>query len=158
MAELTVTLKTAADTREFGAQLGSLVDAGDLVVLSGPLGAGKTVFVQGLGAGLGVDGPVISPTFVIARIHRGGRLPLIHVDAYRLASTLEVDDLDLDAEVADSVTAVEWGDGLVEQLADSYLHVLLAPTADDARTVVVRAVGEAWADRWPKLAAIGPRT
>ncbi len=95
-------------------------------MLSGPLGAGKTALTQGIGAGLGVPGPVTSPTFVLSRVHRGGRLPLVHVDAYRLGSLLDVDDLDLDATVEESVTVVEWGHGLVEQLADEHLVVELA--------------------------------
>ena len=118
-------LSTADDTRAFGRRLGSVLRAGDLVVLTGPLGAGKTVVAQGIAAGLGVPGEVTSPTFVIARVHRGGRVPVGHVDAYRLGSTVEVDDLDLDASVEDSVTVVEWGGGLVEQLASGYLEVAL---------------------------------
>ena len=118
-------LPTSDDTRRLGRELGALLRAGDLVVLTGPLGAGKTVFVQGVGAGLGVRGPVVSPTFVIARVHRDGRVPLVHVDAYRLGSLAEVDDLDLDVDLADSVLAVEWGAGLVEQLTDSRVEVQL---------------------------------
>src|SRR5215813_5026076 len=121
--QMIVELPTAADTARLGRVLGRLLQAGDLVLLTGPLGAGKTVLAQGIGAGLGVAGPVVSPTFVIARVHRGGRLPLVHVDAYRLGSVAEVDDLDLDAELAESVTVVEWGGGLVEQLADAHLTV-----------------------------------
>jgi tRNA threonylcarbamoyladenosine biosynthesis protein TsaE len=109
--------------RELGASLAAVARAGDLIVLVGPLGAGKTVLVQGIGAALGVGVPVTSPTFVIARVHRDGRVPLVHVDAYRLSSVVEVDDLDLDASLADSLTVVEWGEGLVEGLADSYLRV-----------------------------------
>src|ERR1051326_6228842 len=100
--------------RDLGRRLAALLRAGDLVVLAGPLGAGKTALVQGIGAGLGVRGPVVSPTFVIARVHRGGRLPLVHVDAYRLRSLDEVDDLILVVDLADSVMVVEWGTGLVE--------------------------------------------
>src|SRR3954464_5990046 len=106
-----------------GARLAELLQAGDLVVLTGGLGAGKTTLVQGIGAGLGVDGPVLSPTFVIARVHRGGRVPLVPVDAYRPGSVAEVDDLDLDASLEDSVTVVEWGEGLVEDLAGDRLEV-----------------------------------
>src|SRR5205085_5609114 len=105
------------------ARVAQQLRAGDLVVLAGGLGAGKTTFVQGVGAELGVDGAVVSPTFVIARVHRGGRVPLVHVDAYRLGSVAEVDDLDLDASLDESVTVVEWGDGLVDELADDRLHV-----------------------------------
>ncbi len=107
------------------------------MLLTGPLGAGKTALTQGIGAGLGVSGRVVSPTFVIARVHRGGRVPLVHVDAYRLASLDEVDDLDLDVDVADSVTVVEWGAGLVEQLSDARLEIALAEP-DDARSRTAR--------------------
>ena len=102
--------------------------AGDLVVLSGPLGAGKTALVQGIGAGLDVQGRIASPTFVIARVHPAraeGGVPLVHVDAYRLGSLDEVDDLDLDVDAQSSVTVVEWGAGLVEQLAESHLTITL---------------------------------
>ena len=145
-------LPTAADTRALGSRLAARLRPGDLVVLSGPLGAGKTAFTQGIGAGLGVTGRVVSPTFVIARVHRGP-LPLVHVDAYRLHSLDEVDDLDLDVDVADSVTVVEWGAGLVEQLADSYLEVQLARDPDsDVRTASLIAHGGDWADRVADLA------
>lgn len=141
-------LATADDTRAYGAKLATVLRAGDLVVLTGPLGAGKTVLVQGIGAGLGVRGRVLSPTFVIARVHRGGRLPLVHVDAYRLGSIEEVDDLDLDVDLADSVLVVEWGSGKVEQLADARLDVELARAPDsESRTLTIRPHGGDWADR-----------
>ena len=121
-------MPTAADMRGLGRRLAGLLRAGDLVVLSGPLGAGKTTLVQGIGEGLGVRGPVTSPTFVIARVHpaAGGGPDLVHADAYRLGSRAEVDDLDLDADTGRSVTVVEWGEGLVEDLADSHLEVSIA--------------------------------
>jgi tRNA threonylcarbamoyladenosine biosynthesis protein TsaE len=124
-------LRTVDDTRAFGRDLAQVLRAGDLVLLSGPLGAGKTALAQGIGAGLGVPGEVTSPTFVIARVHRGGRLPFVHVDAYRIGTAVEVDDLDLDASVEDSVTVVEWGGGKVEQLADAYLEVRIERADDD---------------------------
>ena len=108
-----VEVPTAADMHALGRRLARLLRAGDLVVLAGDLGAGKTTLTQGLGAGLGVRGDVTSPTFVIARVHRVARRrarPLVHVDAYRLGSLAEVDDLDLDASLEDSVTVVEWGE------------------------------------------------
>lgn len=136
----------------WGSQLAELLQPGDLVLLSGPLGAGKTTLAQGIGAGLGVTGPVVSPTFVIARVYRGGRLPMVHVDAYRLGGVDEVDDLDLDASVGDSVTVVEWGDGLVESLAENRLEVridrvegLAAEGDEDTRTVQVLGHGPRWA-------------
>jgi tRNA threonylcarbamoyladenosine biosynthesis protein TsaE len=140
-------LPTPEDTRALGAALAQVLRAGDLVVLVGPLGAGKTALTQGIGSGLGVREPVTSPTFVIARVHRGNRLPLVHVDAYRLGSVADVDDLDLDVTVADSVTVVEWGQGLVEQLADEHLEVRLERRDDDVRTAVLVPHGPGWQER-----------
>jgi tRNA threonylcarbamoyladenosine biosynthesis protein TsaE len=143
-----VRLSTVDDTRAFGERLAGVLRAGDLVVLVGRLGAGKTVFVQGIGAGLGVRGPVVSPTFVIARVHRGGRLQLVHVDAYRLGSLAEVDDLDLDVDLDDSVVAVEWGSGLVEQLSEARLEVQLERSIySDERTATLVPYGGDWAVR-----------
>jgi tRNA threonylcarbamoyladenosine biosynthesis protein TsaE len=140
-------LSTVDDTRDLGRALADIARAGDLILLSGPLGAGKTALAQGLGAGLAIDGEVTSPTFVIARSHRGGRLPLVHVDAYRLGGRLELDDLDLDADVADSVTVVEWGEGLAEQLTDARLEVRLARLDDDTRVAELVPHGGDWARR-----------
>jgi tRNA threonylcarbamoyladenosine biosynthesis protein TsaE len=145
-------LPTAADTRAFGVRLGRELAAGDLVVLAGPLGAGKTVLAQGIGEGLGVEGPVVSPTFVIAREHRplGAGPWLVHVDAYRLggpAGRAELEDLDLDLDRA--AVVVEWGVGLAEGLADSHLLVELERPAtgapgDEPRQARISAVGERW--------------
>ena len=159
---MTVALPTAQDTSEFGRRLAGVLRAGDLVVLGGPLGAGKTVLVQGVGAGLGVQGRVASPTFVLARVHppaAAGGLTLVHVDAYRLGSFAEVDDLDLDRDLdvdtAAAVTVVEWGAGLVEQLAAAHLSVVLDRAADtDERTATLTASGGDWAQR---LTAAGLR-
>jgi tRNA threonylcarbamoyladenosine biosynthesis protein TsaE len=142
-------LPGVADTRELGRQLAQLLRPGDLVVLAGPLGAGKTALTQGIGAGLGVPGPVTSPTFVLARVHRGGRVPLVHVDAYRLGSMADVDDLDLDATAEEAVTVVEWGHGLVEQLADEHLVVELDRRDDDVRTARLVPQGPGWEQRLP---------
>jgi tRNA threonylcarbamoyladenosine biosynthesis protein TsaE len=140
-------LATLDDTHAFGARLATILRAGDLLVLTGPLGAGKTALVQGIGAGLGVRGAITSPTFVIARVHRGP-LPLLHVDAYRLGSLEEVDDLDLDVDTAVAVTAVEWGAGLVEQLADARLEIAIERAADsDERTVRLIPRGGDWPER-----------
>jgi tRNA threonylcarbamoyladenosine biosynthesis protein TsaE len=154
MKSVDVDVPTAADMQALGRRLAELLRPGDLVVLGGDLGAGKTTLTQGLGAGLGVRGEVTSPTFVLARVHRGDPGPdLVHVDAYRLGSLAEVDDLDLDASLEGSVTVVEWGGGKVEGLADDRLevdiHRSVGATGDERRSVTVRGVGPRWADDWP---------
>ena len=123
-----LTAASADDMLALGRRLAAVLLPGDLVVLSGDLGAGKTTLVQGIGAGLGVRGPITSPTFVIARVHPSlsGGPALVHADAYRLGSPAEVDDLDLDASLETSVTVVEWGGGLVEGLAPDRLDVSIA--------------------------------
>jgi tRNA threonylcarbamoyladenosine biosynthesis protein TsaE len=169
-----VVVATADQMRALGGRLARLLHAGDLVVLSGPLGAGKTTLAQGIGSGLGVRGQVTSPTFVIARLHPslGPGPDLVHADAYRLGSRAEVDDLDLDADLASSVTVVEWGEGLVEDLAASFLSVgirtdgempaagratgpaaEIAPDLDEPRTVRVQG----WGERWREPAAAAAR-
>jgi tRNA threonylcarbamoyladenosine biosynthesis protein TsaE len=157
---MSVVLPTAEDTRAFGRALARLLRAGDLVVLAGPLGAGKTTLVQGIGAGLGVRGDITSPTFVIARVHqpdpaRDGRVALVHADAYRLGDAAdpraEIDDLDLDASVDDSVTVVEWGEGMVEQLVDAHLLIRIDRREDDTRVVELVPVGGDWAERLARL-------
>jgi tRNA threonylcarbamoyladenosine biosynthesis protein TsaE len=137
-------LVTAEATRAWGARLGRLLRAGDLLVLTGELGAGKTTLAQGLAEGLGVRGPITSPTFVIARVHPSlvGGPDLVHVDAYRLGGFAELDDLDLDASLEDSVTVVEWGHGLAEDLADDRLEVVLS--GETTRTARVSAHGSRW--------------
>jgi tRNA threonylcarbamoyladenosine biosynthesis protein TsaE len=162
MTDLTLTVADAAATRALGTRLAAVLRAGDLVLLSGPLGAGKTTLTQGIGTGLGVRGQVASPTFIIARVHPslGGGPDLVHVDAYRLGSLEEVDALDLDTSLEDSVTVVEWGEGKVEALAEDRLEVEVrrprggdraeTPVAELAesspREVLVRGVGPRWAD------------
>jgi tRNA threonylcarbamoyladenosine biosynthesis protein TsaE len=140
-------LPTADDTRRLGRDLAGLLRAGDLVVLVGPLGAGKTALTQGIGEGLGVKEPVTSPTFVIARVHNGARVPLVHADAYRLGSVADVDDLDLDASAEEAVTVVEWGQGLVEQLAEEHLEVRLDRREDDVRVACLVPHGPGWEER-----------
>lgn len=139
-----VWLRTVEDTHAWGARLGALLTAGDLLVLTGGLGAGKTTLAQGIAVGLGVRGPITSPTFVIARVHPScvGGPDLIHVDAYRLAGFAELADLDLDASLEESVTVVEWGHGVAEQLSDSYLEVTLR--GYEARTVDLVGHGARW--------------
>ena len=174
MNEIAVHLPDTGATRAFGEALAALLRAGDLVVLSGDLGAGKTTLTQGIGAGLGIRGQVASPTFIIARVHPSvtGGPALVHVDAYRLGSLDELEALDLDASLDESVTVVEWGEGLVEGLAEDRLEIAIERphgagragdgavpdgTADDGsdeesddgssgtRTVTVRGVGPRWA-------------
>ncbi|WP_460357813.1 tRNA (adenosine(37)-N6)-threonylcarbamoyltransferase complex ATPase subunit type 1 TsaE [Actinoallomurus acanthiterrae] len=132
--------------RELGRRLAGALRAGDLVVLSGPLGAGKTTLTQGLGEGLKVRGPITSPTFVIARVHPSlaGGPSLVHADAYRLGGLDEVDDLDLDLQ--DAVTVVEWGEGLVEELSEDRLEVAIERGDSEERTVRIVGVGARWAD------------
>lgn len=144
---------TAEEMQAFGRRLAGVLVAGDLVLLSGELGAGKTVLTQGIGSGLGVRGAVTSPTFVISRVHPSvsGGPPLLHVDAYRLHGSAELDDLDLDVLVEDAVTVVEWGSGLAEALAQDRLEVSIVravggDTPDEAREVTVSAVGRRWRD------------
>ncbi len=141
---------TADETREVGRRLAGLLRGGDLLVLSGDLGAGKTTFTQGLGAGLGVRGDVTSPTFVISRVHPSlaGGPALVHVDAYRLGGLPELDDLDLDTSLDDAVTVVEWGTGVAESLAEDRLEVDIrrarGDEAGETRTVRITAVGPRW--------------
>lgn len=159
LAVRAVSLPTAQDTHALGARLAAVLQAGDLVVLTGPLGAGKTALTQGIGAGLGVQGRVASPTFVIARFHPATRpdgVALVHVDAYRLGSLDEVDDLDLDIDTASSVTVVEWGAGLVERLAPTWLEVVLERAPDsELRTATLHPHGGDWAARVARLVDLG---
>lgn len=166
-AELTT--RDATATQELAAGLGGVLEAGDLILLTGELGAGKTTFTQGLGAGLGVRPGIISPTFVLSRIHpsvRGGP-HLVHVDAYRLGTAAELDDLDLDQSLDSAVTVIEWGAGKAEQLSDSRLEITLVRATgqtmaepdgelvldfsetdlEEPRTLQVAAFGPRWADR-----------
>ncbi|SEO17244.1 tRNA threonylcarbamoyladenosine biosynthesis protein TsaE [Actinacidiphila rubida] len=165
-----ITVRTADRMRELGQRLAGLLAPGDLVLLSGELGAGKTTLTRGLGEGLNVRGAVTSPTFVIARVHPSltGGPALVHVDAYRLSGGLdEMEDLDLDVSLPESVVVVEWGEGKVEELSEARLQVVIsrtiggphggasadggvgaadaAPSADDVREVTVTGVGPRWA-------------
>lgn len=149
--ELSRRLPTGEDTRDLGRALGQVLRAGDLVVLTGDLGAGKTTLTQGLAEGLGVRGPITSPTFVISRVHPSlvGGPDLVHVDAYRLGGAAELDDLDLDASLEDSVTVVEWGHGVAEHLAEELLEVVLERSGSEAgdeqeRRATLRGTGPRW--------------
>jgi tRNA threonylcarbamoyladenosine biosynthesis protein TsaE len=159
VTEQAVRVPTAQAMRDLGVRLGGLLRAGDLVILSGDLGAGKTTLVQGIGEGLKVRGPITSPTFVIARVHPplSDGPPLVHADAYRLGGLAEVDDLDLDASMDEAVTVVEWGEGLVEDLAAERLEMTLVVEAgetgefdesggDAPRIVGFKGVGERFAE------------
>lgn len=152
---LDVEVRTSEQMEQLGAQVAGWLSAGDVLLLNGPLGAGKTTFTRGLGAALGVRGAVTSPTFVIARVHPGP-LPLVHVDAYRLASSAELDDLNLEHELAGAVTVIEWGGGVAEGLASRRLEIAIERSVgDDAisqgadndvddhdpRRVIITAVG-----------------
>lgn len=157
-----IEVPTSEDMEAFGRELGSMLRTGDLVVLTGPLGAGKTTLTRGIGAALGVRGPVQSPTFVLARTHPSlvGGPPLVHVDAYRLGSAAQLDDLDLDFDHA--VVVAEWGAGLLDDVRESWLEITIdRPTgasavaplpddddeldADEPRTLMVAGHGPRWA-------------
>jgi tRNA threonylcarbamoyladenosine biosynthesis protein TsaE len=170
---LVIMVPTADAMRRLGARLAGQLRAGDLVIAAGDLGAGKTTLTQGIGEGLGSTGPIISPTFILSRVHRSatGQPDLLHVDAYRLTSAAELDDLDLDSSTADAITVVEWGAGLAEGLAEDRLEIGIhtvpelnhagdpqaARDGDDHdRLVVIRTVGRRWhhADLEPLREAI----
>ena len=149
-----LTAATADDLRALAERLGGACAGGDVVVLTGDLGAGKTTFTQGLARGLGIEEPVTSPTFVISRVHAhpAEGLSLVHVDAYRLGSVAELDDLDLDADLDRSVIAVEWGRGLVEGLSPEGLDIVIGRSddeGDEERTVSITPRGGHWVDDLP---------
>lgn len=151
----TLRTETAQDTLDLGRTLGAALRPGDLVILSGSLGAGKTTLTQGIASGMGVAGRVTSPTFVIARVHRplvAHAVPLVHVDAYRLSGTVELDDLDLDTDLTAAAVVVEWGEGVAERLSDDRLMVELTRLPDDTRTIALTAIGSGWARRLLALA------
>lgn len=146
-AGVPITLETVEATEALGEELGRLAIAGDLIVLDGPLGAGKTALTRGIGRGLGISG-VTSPTFVMARVHTGGRLPLVHVDAYRLRGLDDLESLDLDATLEESLTVVEWGTGVVEGLAAEHLVVRIdRNTGDELRLARLEPQGPGWEAR-----------
>ena len=145
---------TADDMLDLGRGLSRILRKGDLIVATGDLGAGKTTLTQGIGEGLGVAGPVTSPTFVLSRVHAslGGGPDLVHVDAYRLGDASELADIDLDETLAQSVTIVEWGSGLAEWLADDRLEIdIVRGQAGDTRTVYLTGIGPRWAGALDKL-------
>ena len=146
-----LTIPTSEAMGELGALIAERLDAGDLVMLNGELGAGKTTLTRGIGEALGVRGAVTSPTFVLARTHpRESGAPLVHVDAYRLATAVELDDLDID--FPGSIVVVEWGDGLLDGIAESWLRVDIERphggdemAEDEPRTVTISGIGPRWA-------------
>jgi tRNA threonylcarbamoyladenosine biosynthesis protein TsaE len=150
MLPVEVTADDADAMRLLGERLAAVLRPGDLVILAGGLGAGKTTFAQGIGAGLGVRGGVTSPTFVISRVHPSvsGGPALVHVDAFRLEGLAELDDLDLDTSLEDAVTVVEWGSGLAEGLADTRLEVTITRAAEtdaaEVRHLRFAPVGSRW--------------
>lgn len=150
--DVEITVTSPEQMRELGRRLAKVLRAGDLLMLSGELGAGKTTLTRGLGEGMGVRGAVTSPTFVIARVHPplGDGPPLVHVDAYRLSGGLdEMEDLDLDVSLSDSVVVVEWGEGKVEELTEDrlqlWIHRAVGDTTDEVRHVTLTGIGERWA-------------
>jgi tRNA threonylcarbamoyladenosine biosynthesis protein TsaE len=151
---LAIKVPTSEAMVRLGERLAKLLERGDVILAAGDLGAGKTTLTQGIGRGLGSEGPIISPTFVLSRLHPSGigRPTLMHVDAYRLATASELDDLDLDAAVADSITVVEWGQGIADGLSDARLDIdiwtseadSMATSDDSERVVTIRPVGFRW--------------
>jgi tRNA threonylcarbamoyladenosine biosynthesis protein TsaE len=151
MAALRLRSADEATTKAIGAALAGLLDPGDVVGLAGDLGAGKTRLVQGAAAALGVDDPVLSPTFMLLREY-DGELPVHHVDAYRLAGPVELEDLGLDEVLPpDAVAFVEWADRVAAALPESWLELVLHIRDDDTREVDVRPHGPAWAARAREL-------
>ena len=140
-------IEDADAMQRLGERLAGLLRSGDVIIATGELGAGKTTLTQGIGRGLQSEGPIISPTFVISRIHpsASGRPDLVHVDAYRIGGEDELDDLDLDSRVGESITIVEWGEGLAERLSTDHLEIgIHRPPGTDTRTVVLRGIGPRW--------------
>ena len=157
---MNITLDTAEATLDFGTRLGNRLQAGDLVILSGSLGAGKTTLTKGIAVGMGVTGRETSPTFVIARVHRpdtqsGPAVPLVHVDAYRLSGAVELDDLDLDTDLAAAAVVIEWGEGVAEQLSEQRLIIELTRLPDDTRTASLTPVGDSWRQRLTEIVGAG---
>ena len=134
---------TSEDMEAIGERLAKLLVPSDLVLLAGPLGAGKTTLPRGIGAGLGAQGTIQSPTFVLARTHKSAGAPLVHVDAYRLSSAVELDDLDIDFER--SIVVIEWARDFLDGYADSYLEIEIDRSQEnESRKLTIRPVGKRW--------------
>ncbi|WP_099331582.1 tRNA (adenosine(37)-N6)-threonylcarbamoyltransferase complex ATPase subunit type 1 TsaE [Actinomyces minihominis] len=146
---LTFHARDAEETRDFGTRLADLFAAGDLVVLIGDLGAGKTTLVQGLGEHLGVRGRITSPTYIVSRVHRslGGGPDLIHVDAYRVGDDLDMETIDLETSLDSAVTVVEWGSGKVDHLSEDRFVIEINFDDEDGRLITVSATGSGTRDR-----------
>jgi tRNA threonylcarbamoyladenosine biosynthesis protein TsaE len=143
---------TAEDTRAIGAALAPLLSTGDVIALTGELGAGKTTLVQGIAGALAYDGAVTSPTFTLVREYRTPTLPLVHADVYRLDRVQDALDLGLDETAEDGVLLIEWGDAVDALLpADRLVVELSVPGEDDARRIALRSEGTAWQTRWERL-------
>lgn len=149
--ELRLRAATAEDTRAIGDAIAALLVPGDAIALTGELGAGKTTFAQGLARGLGFAGAVVSPTFTLVREYRGGRLPVIHADVYRLDRVQDVLDLGLEEQAEDGVLLVEWGDAVEALLPQDHLVIELTVPAGDERSVRLLADGGSWSLRWERL-------
>ncbi len=143
-----IQVSTPEEMRDLGSRIGALCEGGDVLILNGELAAGKTTLTQGIARGLGIEDAVTSPTFVISRVHQNhaGGPNLVHVDAYRLGSVFEIDDLDVDSDLDTSVVVVEWGEGIAERLAVVRLRVDIHDGGDDIRVVELTAVGQRWAE------------
>ena len=142
---LEISCPEAADTRALGRRLASMLHAGDIVLLAGPLGSGKTVFASGIAEGLGVDERVVSPSFVLVRHYRG-LIDLVHADLYRIGSSAELEDLDLLADVDQGVLVVEWGNSAEQSFPEDHLLVHIPAGEDESRTVQLQPRG-AWSIR-----------
>ncbi|MCI0544486.1 MAG: tRNA (adenosine(37)-N6)-threonylcarbamoyltransferase complex ATPase subunit type 1 TsaE [Actinobacteria bacterium] len=145
-AGLEIVCPTLADTQALAARVAALVRPGDVLVLSGGLGAGKTSFTAGLAAGLGVEEPVVSPTFVLVRRYRSGFMPLTHVDVYRLGSINEFDDLEVFELARDGVLVIEWGDAVDAAIPEDQLRVMFTVGEDGSRTIGLLPFGS-WSQR-----------
>jgi tRNA threonylcarbamoyladenosine biosynthesis protein TsaE len=151
---LTLHATSLAGTHAIAAALAAVVRSGDVIVLAGEMGSGKTAFTQGFGAALGVDEPITSPTFNLVHNHRAGKLTLLHADIYRLGTQHEVADLALTEMVeADGVLLVEWGDVVASMFGDHLLVRLEPGDGDDERRITISAVGRSWATRWERITA-----
>ena len=143
---------TGEDTRSIGEAVAPLLSAGDVIALTGELGAGKTTFAQGLVRGLGFEGHVVSPTFTLVREYPTGRLPVVHADVYRLERVQDVLDLELEQSAEDGVLLVEWGDAVEAVLPDGHLVVELTTAGEgEVRRVVLSTDGPTWLPRWERM-------